>query len=419
MKVLLIGSGGREHSIALKLSQSPRLTQLYIAPGNPGTEQVGINVPIGETQIDELIQFAKKEKIDLTFVGPEGPLAAGIVDRFQAEKLAIVGPDLKGAQLESSKKWAKEIMIKNHIPTAAYQAFTDLDSALGYLRHFPVVIKADGLAAGKGVTIALSFDEARQALEDCFLNSKFGQAGNQVVIEEFLTGDEASILAFTDGKTILAMAPAQDHKAIFDGDKGPNTGGMGSYCPAPLVTPALEKEVLETVFKPLLKGLQQEGITYKGIIYAGLMICKGKPYVIEFNARFGDPETQVVLPQLKTDLLDIFVAMNEGKLDQIRLEWADTTTVCVVLASKGYPGEFEKGKIIRGLHPGVIHAGTLRQAQGTVVTNGGRVLGVIGQDKEMGKAIEKAYQEAEKIQFEGKYFRTDIGKRRGKYGSSE
>ncbi|MGE4170197.1 MAG: phosphoribosylamine--glycine ligase [Candidatus Margulisiibacteriota bacterium] len=417
MNILLIGSGGREHSLALALTQDPTVT-LYTAPGNPGTAEVGTNVPIPDTDLNALLAFAQNNAIDLTMVGPEGPLVAGIVDLFTQNGLAIVGPDRIGAQLEGSKAWAKALMAETGIPTASYATFARYEDAKAYCdtHAYPLVIKADGLAAGKGVTIAQTVSEADHALRDCFLNDAFGSAGKTVVIESFLVGQEASLLAFCDGKTILPMLPAQDHKAIFDGDQGPNTGGMGTYCPAPIVTPAVMKKVQKQVFDPLLKGFETRGIVYKGIVYAGLMIDpQGNPWVVEFNARFGDPETQVLLPLLETPLATVLNAVWTGTLDQLTLRWKPASAVCVVLASSGYPGAYPKGKIITGLplqtpNTQAIHAGTALQ-NGTLVTNGGRVLGIVGQGPTLQTAIDTAYQGVQELQFEGSYHRTDIGKK--------
>ncbi len=418
MKILLIGSGGREHAIARQLRRSPLLSQLFIAPGNPGTATLGQNVPIKETDIDDLLKFAKTNAIDLTVVGPEGPLVLGITDRFEAEGLKIVGPNKDAAQLEGSKKWAKDKMARYGIPTAAYESFTDPSAALTYLRsntRYPIVIKADGLAAGKGVVIAQTLIEAEHAIQEVMVDKKFSDAGTTIVIEAFLNGEETSIFAFTDGKTILPMVPAQDHKAIFDGDKGPNTGGMGAYSPAPVVTDAVYEKVVERVFKPLIEGFQRDGIVYKGIIFAGLMICDGEPWTIEFNARFGDPETQVVLPRLKTDLVKVFDAITTGTLDQIHLEWDNSSTVCVVIASAGYPETSDKGRVISGLNSPlpdgvwVVHAGTAATPSGDIVTNGGRVLGVVAQNETLDAAISAAYQGIGQIKFNGQYNRTDIG----------
>ncbi|MFC1752038.1 phosphoribosylamine--glycine ligase [Thermoproteota archaeon] len=421
MKILLIGSGGREHSLAIKLTQSARLTSLYTAPGNPGTAELGENIPIQADDIQGLAKFAASYHIDLTIVGPEVPLVLGIVDLFKEKGLKIIGPNKAGAQLEGSKNWAKKIMKKYHIPTADFETFTQFEQAKVYIKsknEYPVVIKADGLAAGKGVTVAQSETEAVQALENCFIKHVFKDAGARVVIESFLPGQEASILAFTDGKTILQMAPAQDHKAVYDGDKGPNTGGMGAYSPTPLVTKDMEHTVLKTILTPLIQGLNQEGIRYKGIVYAGLMIHNNTARVVEFNVRFGDPETQVVLPRLKTDLIDIFEAIANETLDSITLEWSSNHSVCVVLASKGYPGSYEKGAVIHGqtyFHSSqdlnFIQAGTIRSSDGQLLTDGGRVLGVVATGPTLESAIEKAYKGVAAITFKTKYFRTDIGKK--------
>lgn len=421
MKILLIGSGGREHSLAKKIAASPRLKKLYCAPGNPGTAQVAKNLPISELEIDKLLNFAKDNNIDFTFVGPEAPLVAGIVDKFNQANLCIIGPSQQGAQLEGSKEWAKAFLTKYSVPTASYEVFSDFDTAIEYIKNrnlFPIVIKADGLAAGKGVTVADNLQMAEDALKTCFLDKAFGSAGESVVIEDFLVGEEASILAFTDGNTVIPMASAQDHKAVYEGDKGPNTGGMGAYSPAPIVTANVEKKVLETILKPVVAGFKKEGILYKGILYAGLMINNEEPSVVEFNVRFGDPETQVVLPRLKNDLVDIFEAIRDQKLNELKLDWTEEPAICVVLASKGYPGNYEKGKIITGLDTikennklQVIHAGTKLEADKTLVTKGGRVLGVVSQGKDLPTAIDTAYNTITQIHYDGLYFRRDIAKK--------
>jgi phosphoribosylamine---glycine ligase len=418
MKILIIGSGGREHAIAKSLANSPHHPSIFVAPGNAGTAQIAQNVPIKDSDCAALLAFAKDESIDLTIVGPEGPLVLGLVDLFEADGLKIVGPNKVAAQLEGSKDWAKSRMKAYGIPTARYETFTDYDSSLSYISDrntYPIVVKADGLAAGKGVTVAQSFDEADAALKDCFLDDKFAGAGLQVVIEDFLKGQEASIFAFTDGKTILPMIAAQDHKAVFDGDKGANTGGMGAYAPAPIVTEAIQKDAYEQVFKPLIKGFQSEGIVYKGIVYAGLMIDDGVLSIVEFNARFGDPETQIVLPLMKTDLVDVFVALAEERLSDIELDWHDHSAVCVVMASGGYPEAYEKGKVISGLQKAealegvqVVHAG-VQGKDGDLVTSGGRVLAVVGQDTTLQGAIDKAYSGVAEISFDGAFNRGDIG----------
>ena len=416
MKVLLVGSGGREHALALKLSDSLRLSQLYVAPGNAGTAELGQNVAIKETDISSLLQFVGDESIDLTIVGPEVPLVQGIVDEFKTRGFAIIGPSKQGAQLEGSKSWAKSFMKQCGIPTASYTVYSDYNLAKAHVEKcsYPVVIKADGLAAGKGVTVAQTRNEALKALKACFIDQTFAEAGHQVVIESFLKGEEASIFAFTDGHSIIPMVPAQDHKAIYDGDQGPNTGGMGAYSPTPVVTDAIYKNVMNTVFKPLLKGFQEQGIAYTGIVYAGLMIDGQDINVVEFNVRFGDPETQVVLPRLKTDLLDIFIAMTEKRLSEMSIEWSDQAVVDVVLASEGYPESYEKEKLITGIEDcnqiegcHVVHAGTKKE-NGYLVTNGGRVLAVVAVNNDLEVAIENAYKGINCVQFEGKYFRTDI-----------
>ncbi len=418
MKILIIGSGGREHAIAKALSKSPHLPTLFVAPGNAGTAQIAQNVPIKDADCAALLTFAKDESIDLTIVGPEGPLVLGLVDLFEAEGLKIVGPNKVAAQLEGSKDWAKSKMKAYGIPTARYETFTHYDTCIAYISKrntYPIVVKADGLAAGKGVTVAQTFKEAEEALRDCFLDDKFSGAGLQVVIEDFLKGQEASMFAFTDGKTILPMMPAQDHKAVFDGDRGPNTGGMGAYAPAPLVTKKIQEAVLERVFKPLIAGFRSEGILYKGIVYAGLMIDEGELSIVEFNARFGDPETQIVLPLLKTDLVDIFFALSEERLDTVSLDWHDHSAVCVVMASGGYPGSYSKGAHISGTYAAealegvqVVLAG-VQEKEGDLLTSGGRVLAVVGQSESLKDAIDKAYTGVSKIFFDGAYNRTDIG----------
>ena len=421
MKILIVGSGGREHAIGHALSKSHNSTQLYFAPGNAGTIQLGKNISISDSDIIELANFAEKEEIDITFVGPEAPLVLGIVDLFKQRQLTIIGPSKKAAQLEGSKEWAKNLMKQYQIPTADFKTLYDMEKATTYIKTkntYPIVIKADGLAAGKGVTVAYSEKEALSALEDCFINNKFKEAGQKVVIEDFLDGQEASIFAFTDGNTISPMVPAQDHKAIYDGDKGPNTGGMGAYSPAPLVTPEIEQKVYETVFLPLLKAFQEHNLDYTGIVYAGLMINKvGDVNIVEFNVRFGDPETQVVLPRLETDLLDIFVKISEKKLKDIKLNWKSTSTVCVVMASGGYPEHYEKHKTIKGLDDvnnskdlHVIHAGTKSNGS-AILSNGGRVLGIVGKGDDLKSAIDKTYEGVKKVHFEKCYFRKDIGKK--------
>lgn len=416
MKILVVGRGGREHAILWKLRQSPKVTKLYCAPGNGGIAQIAECVPISEMQFEELAAYAAEQQIDLVFVAPDDPLAAGLVDFLEAKGIRTYGPRANAALIEGSKAFMKELLSKYGIPTAAYQSFDSYEAALAYLQQqsAPIVIKADGLAAGKGVIVAQTMEEAESALKDIMLDKVFGESGSQVVIEEFLQGQEMSILAFVDGETVRPMAPSQDHKPVFDGDKGPNTGGMGTYSPVPHIPQSIVDEAIETIVKPAARALVAEGRPFQGVLFAGLMITpEGKPKTIEFNARFGDPETQVLLPRLKTDLLDIILATNEGRLAELPIEWSDDAAVCVILASAGYPGAYEKGKPISGLdeeleHSIVFHAGTALADDGTMTTNGGRVLGVTGIGKDIAEARERAYAAADRIQFEGKQNRTDI-----------
>ncbi|WP_297213250.1 MULTISPECIES: phosphoribosylamine--glycine ligase [Thermodesulfovibrio] len=418
MKVLVIGSGGREHAIAWKLSQSRVVDKIYCAPGNAGIAEIAECVEVESKDLSSLLDFVKYEWIDLTVVGPEEPLAKGIVDIFQKEGRKIIGPTKAGAQLESSKVFAKEFMKRHKIPTAEYKVFTSYTHAEEYIRlkGTPIVIKADGLAAGKGVFVCEKYEEATEALRLIMKEKIFGAAGERVVIEECLKGKEVSYLVFTDGKNILPMVTSKDHKRLLDGDEGPNTGGMGTLSPNPIITAELEKEILNTVIKPTIKGLREEGIIYRGILYAGLMIVENKPYVLEFNCRFGDPETQVILPRLETDLLDIFMAVWEGKLNKIDVKWKHDASVCVILASEGYPGKYKKGSPIKGLEMikgikdiVVFHAGTKFNEKGEIVTNGGRVLGVTAIGKDIAEARQKAYGAIELIKFEGMQYRKDIG----------
>ncbi len=419
MKVLVIGSGGREHALVWKLAQSRRVAQLYCAPGNAGIETLATCVPIKAEAIAELKAFVQSERIDLTIVGPEAPLAMGIADEFRKAKLKIFGPTKGAARIESSKVFAKEVMAAAGIPTAAARSFDKAGPALKYLdRHaLPVVVKADGLAQGKGVVVAATREQAQQAVTDILEKRVFGEACRQALIEEFLDGEELTIMAFTDGKTVVPMLPAQDHKRVGDGDTGPNTGGMGAYAPAPLGTPALRDAVLKQVLLPAVEALLRTGCPFQGVLYAGLMIVNGRPYVLEFNARMGDPETQAVLPLLKTDLVDVAEAVVEHRLDQLAVQWHDDAAVCVVLTSAGYPGSYRTGFPIRGL-PGrsasdetiVFHAGTKRQGQ-EIVTAGGRVLGVTGRGASLVQARDRAYCMARAISFEGCHFRTDIAAR--------
>jgi len=419
MKILIVGSGGREHTLVWKVKQSPKVEKIFVAPGNAGTAEMAENVDVAVTDIDALKNFAKEKAIDLTIVGPEIPLVTGIVDEFQKDGLKVFGPVQKAALLEGSKIYAKKIMKKYKVPTAGYEAFKDPQKALEhvYMSKFPVVIKADGLAAGKGVTVAKSLVEAIKAIDTIMKDKIFGEAGEQIIIEECLVGEEASILAFVDGKNFIPMTSAQDHKPIYDNDEGPNTGGMGTYSPAPIVTDKIAEEVSEKVFKPMVAGMAEEGAPYKGILYAGLMITDEGPQVIEFNCRFGDPETQVVLPRLKNDIVEVMEACIAGRLDQIKLEWEEKAAVCVVLAADGYPGKYSKGDEITGLKDAnaledtvVFHAGTAKIEE-KVVTAGGRVLGVTAMGENIKTAIKNAYNAAEVIDFKGKYCRSDIGKK--------
>lgn len=418
MKILVIGSGGREHAIVWKISQSSKITKIFCAPGNPGIAEIAECVNIKADDINALKEFALKNNIDLTVVGPEQPLTMGIVDVFEKAGLKIFGPSKNAAEIEGSKAFSKELMQKYNIPTAAYKTFDNADDAKNYAEkhHPPVVVKADGLAAGKGVFICPTMDEAFLAI-DIIMNQKaFGNAGNKVVIEEFLAGEEASFLAFTDGETILPLASAQDHKAVYDNDEGPNTGGMGAYSPAPIITPSMQKRVINEVMMPVVQGMKSEGRIFKGILYAGLMLTKNGPKVLEFNARFGDPETQPILMRLKTDILDVFMAVVENRLKEIKLEWDKRSAVCVVMASEGYPGDYEKGKAITGLDDVknvkdvfVFHAGTALKDGKLVVTNGGRVFGVTALGTGIKRAIKNAYTAVEKIEWDGVHYRTDIG----------
>jgi len=418
VKILVVGSGGREHAMLWKLAQSPRKPTLYCAPGNAGIESLATCMPIKADDIAGLRTFVQSEKIDLTIVGPEAPLALGIVDEFRISKLKIFGPTKGASRIEGSKIFSKEMMNRAKILTANSQSFDRVASALAYLdrQEIPVVVKADGLAQGKGVVVAATREEAKQAVRDSMEHAVYGQAGRRVLIEEFLDGEELTIMAFTDGRTVVPMLPAQDHKRVGDGDTGPNTGGMGAYCPAPLGTIAMREQVTRQVLYPAVEALSRMGCPFQGVLYAGLMIVKETPYVLEFNARMGDPETQVVLPLLKTDFLDVIEAVIEHRLDQLTVDWHNETAVCVVMTSRGYPGAYQTGRVIQGLpsRPDettmVFHAGTART--GTAVTTaGGRVLGITGLGKTHAIAQAQAYRVTKSITFEGAHYRTDIAHR--------
>jgi phosphoribosylamine--glycine ligase len=419
MKVLIIGGGGREHALAWKVSQSPRVRKIYAAPGNAGIAQLAECAPVKAEDIPGLLSFAQSKAIDLTIVGPEGPLSMGIVDEFQKAGLPVFGPSRKAAEIEANKAFTKDLMKKYRIPSADYGVFTDKAAAEDYVRRTgaPIVVKAAGLAAGKGVVVAETEDEAIAALDMIMAKKTFGAAGDVVVIEECLRGEEASFMAFTDGKTVVPMASSQDHKRVFDADKGPNTGGMGAYSPAPVVTKKLEKQVMDKVMIPTVRAMEKEGRTFKGVLYAGLMIHDGTAKVLEFNARFGDPETQPIMARLESDLIDIIEAILGGRLSKMEIRWKPDSAVCVVMASAGYPGAYEKGVEITGLEkaaalPGVMvfHSGTARR-NGKVVTDGGRVLGVTGLGASVAAAIDRAYAGVRDIYFEGAHYRHDIGAR--------
>ena len=419
MKVLVVGGGGREHALVWKIAQSPLVEKIYCAPGNPGIAGLADCVHIPADDIEALHDFARAEKIDLTVVGPEVPLTMGIVDRFQASSLEIFGPNQMAACIEGSKSFSKDLMAKYAIPTADYQTFTERDAAVAYIKAqgAPIVVKADGLAAGKGVIVAMSEEEAIAAVDDIMLDKVFGAAGASVVIEEFMDGEEASFFAFTDGRNILPLASSQDHKRAFDNDEGPNTGGMGAYSPAPVVTAALHDEIVETIVKPTIAGMASDGCPYSGILYVGLMIKNGKPRVVEFNARFGDPEAQPLLMRMKSDIVPVLQACARGNLQQDSIEWHDKAAVCVAMASGGYPSSYEKGFEISGLDDVhamddvmVFHAGTSLQ-DGKIVNTGGRVLGVTGLGSTVAEAIDCAYSAVDKINWSGVHFRKDIGKK--------
>lgn len=419
MDILVVGGGGREHAICWALAKSPKAGTIYCAPGNAGIAQIAELVPIQVGEFGKLAAFAREKQLGLVVIGPDDPLVEGIVDAIEeaAPGIPVFGPRKNAALIEGSKTFMKDLLHKYEIPTASYRKFADYEAALEYLysQQVPIVIKADGLAAGKGVTVAFTRDEAEEALKRIMVDKVFGDSGSQVVIEEFLEGQEMSILAFVDGETVRPMAAAQDHKQVYDGDRGPNTGGMGTYSPLPHISNEIIDEAIETIIKPTAKAMVAEGRAFRGVLFAGLMVTpEGKPKTIEFNARFGDPETQVVLPRLKSDLLEIFLAAVEGRLNDVEIEWSEEAAVCVILASGGYPASYPKGLPIQGLeqaenvHSLVFHAGTARGEQGEWLTNGGRVLGVVGVGADIAEARERAYAAAGKITFDGKHSRTDI-----------
>jgi phosphoribosylamine--glycine ligase len=421
MKILVIGGGGREHALAWKVAQSARVAKVYVAPGNAGTagENKLENVAVDAEDIDALLAFALKEKIDLTIVGPEAPLVAGVVDRFQAGGLRIFGPSAAAAQLEGSKAFSKDFLARHHIPTAAYGNFTDLDQAVAYIRQqgAPIVVKADGLAAGKGVILAQTEQDAIDACRDMLAGNAFGEAGHRVVVEQYLSGEEASFIVMVDGEHVLPLASSQDHKARDDGDSGPNTGGMGAYSPAAVVTDDLHRRIMDEVIGPTVQGMAADGKPYSGFLYAGIMIAPdGSPRVLEYNVRFGDPETQPILLRLKSDLLELCEAALDQRLHQVQAEWDSRASLGVVLAAGGYPGHYEKGQVIHGLDAvegddvRVFHAGT-RLQDGNIVTSGGRVLCVCALGEDVARAQQRAYAAVDKISWKDVYYRRDIGHR--------
>ena len=424
MKVLVIGGGGREHALVWKIAQSPAIKKILCAPGNAGIAKQAECLPIPAEDVPSLLHRAEKEKVDLTVVGPEVSLTLGIVDAFEARGLRIFGPSRRAAEIEGSKAFAKDLMEKYGVPAGESRTFEDYEAARRYVKEkgTPIVVKADGLAAGKGVILCHKMAEAQAALDQIMVKRAFGGAGNRVVVEEFLSGEEASFLAFTDGETVLPLPTSQDHKPIFDNDRGPNTGGMGAYSPAPVVTEKVHREVMEKIMIPTVRGMAQEGRKYRGVLYAGLMIRDEKPRVLEFNARFGDPETQPLLMRMKSDLVPVLEATIEGGLSRLKVQWDERASVCVVMASGGYPGSYEKGKAISGLEEAaqvpdafVFHAGTAFK-EGRIVTSGGRVLGVTAVGKGIREAITKAYEVVEKISWEGAHYRKDIGQKAVKRG---
>lgn len=420
MKVLIVGSGGREHAIAWKVAQSKKVDKIYCAPGNAGISEVAECVPIGAMEFDKLVAFAKEKEIDLTVIGMDDPLVGGIVDVFEKEGLRVFGPRKNAAILEGSKAFSKDLMKKYHIPTAAYETFTDPEKALEYLEtaKMPIVLKADGLALGKGVLICQTLEEAKEGVKTLMMDKKFGSAGDEIVIEEFMTGREVSVLSFVDGNIVKIMSSAQDHKRAKDGDQGLNTGGMGNFSPSPFYTEEVDEFCKKYIYQPTVDAMKAEGRPFKGVIFFGLMLTPEGPKVLEYNARFGDPEAQVVLPRLENDIVDVFEACIDGTLDKVDLKFDnDRATVCVILASDGYPIEYKKGFPIEGLEKFkgkddyyVFHSGTKFNDKGQIVTNGGRVLGVTATGKDLKEARKKAYEATEWVSFENKYMRHDIGR---------
>lgn len=413
MNVLVIGRGGREHAICTKVSESDKVETVFVAPGNVGMNDVADRIAIKETEVAKLVDFAQTQKIDLTIVGPEVPLLLGVVDQFQAAGLKVFGPNQRAAEIEGSKSFAKDLMKKYHIPTGEYQTFSDYEAAKAYIEEkgAPIVIKADGLAAGKGVTVAMNMEDALASIKDMLVGEKFGSASATVVIEEFLAGEEFSLMSFVNGETVIPLEIAQDHKRAFDGDKGPNTGGMGAYSPVPHIDQKIVQTAIETIVKPTAKAMMEEGRTFTGILYAGLIVTDKGPKVIEFNARLGDPETQVILPRMKSDLVEVILSVLNGETPTI--EWYEEDMIGVVIASKGYPDAYEKGAVIQGLDRmedvSIFHAGTNLNEDGAFTTDGGRVLLVAAKSKTLKNAQDKVYKELEKLESDGVFYRKDIG----------
>jgi len=416
MNVLLVGSGGREHALAWSMARSPLCEKLFCAPGNAGIAEIAETATIPADDIDDLVSFARERKIDFVMVGPEAPLVQGLVDELRRNNVRVLGPTKAAAQLEGSKNFTKELCRRHGIPTAAYGCFTHAEAAKSYIRQqgAPIVVKADGLAAGKGVTVAMTEEEACAAVDHILVDRAFGDAGAELIIEEFLTGEEASFFALVDGDTAVCLGTAQDHKRVGEGDTGPNTGGMGAYSPAPIITPELEQEIMETIIQPTVQGMKKDGYPFTGILFAGLMIEKGKAKLLEYNVRFGDPECQVLLPRLKSDLLELLLAAEKGALSDAKVEWRDEMALCVVMAANGYPGAYEKGSAIRNLHQAcaekgvwVFHAGT-SHVDNQIMAVGGRVLGVTARSETLKQAQEKAYRAVERIDWPDGFYRRDI-----------